>query len=187
MSRTNMWGAYTVTGKKVCSMPATLSAVVAAVLVSGTAGGYTVDAEGRFAPPAAFIPSAAVTYDQSYVPAAASIRVRQHTAVGGATTVDLRITGVRPHHSFGAYVHERPCGARPADAGARYENQPGGAEGDAVRLDLTTDAQGAGTASDHHTWGLRRGEAASVVIQDRPGDDATRVACFTVPFGWVTE
>ncbi|MFJ4004522.1 superoxide dismutase family protein [Streptomyces sp. NPDC090023] len=168
-------------------MLATLSAVAAAVLLGGTTSGYTVDAEGRFAPPAAFIPSAAVTYDQSYVPAAASIRVRQHTGAGGVTTVDLRITGVRPHHSFGASVHQRPCGTLPADAGARYENQPGAPDDNEVQLDFTTDAQGAGAASDRHTWGLRRGEAASVVIQDRPGHgDATRVACFTVPFGWVT-
>ncbi|MEU6816877.1 superoxide dismutase family protein [Streptomyces sp. NPDC046860] len=166
-------------------MLATLSA--AAVLVGAAAGGYTVDAEGRFAPPAAFIPSAAVTYDQSYVPAAASVRVRQHTAAGGVTTVELRLTGVRPGHSFGAYVHERPCGALPADAGARYENVPGAAGDNEVRLDLTTDDRGAGAASVRHDWGLRRGEAASVVIQDRPGDGAARVACFTVPFGWVTE
>ncbi|MFF9394624.1 hypothetical protein [Streptomyces griseoluteus] len=55
-----------------------------------------------------------------------------------------------------------------------------------VRLDFTTDARGTGGATDQHTWGLRRDESASVVIQDRPGDGATRVACFTVPFGWVT-
>ncbi|WP_405556055.1 superoxide dismutase family protein [Streptomyces sp. NBC_01171] len=168
-------------------MPAILSAVTAAVLLVGTTSGYTVDAQGRFAPPAAFIPSAAVTYDQSYVPAAASIRVRQHTSAGGATTIDLRIAGVRPRHSFGASVHQRPCGTLPVDAGPRYENQPGAADDNEVRLDFTTDAQGTGGASDRHTWGLRRDEAASVVIQDRPGEGATRVACFTVPFGWVTE
>ncbi|MFF7964224.1 superoxide dismutase family protein [Streptomyces sp. NPDC007903] len=168
-------------------MLATLSAVTAAVLLGGTTSGYTVDAQGRFAPPAAFIPSAAVTYDQSHVPAAASVRVRQHTGAGGATTIDLRITGVRPRHSFGASVHRRPCGSLPADAGPRYENQPGPADDNEVRLDFTTDARGTGSASDRHTWGLRRDEAASVVIQDRPGEDATRVACFTVPFGWVTE
>ncbi|MEW2319426.1 superoxide dismutase family protein [Streptomyces bauhiniae] len=168
-------------------MPAILSAVTAALLLGGTTSGYTVDAEGRFAPPAAFIPSAAVTYDQSYVPAAASIRVRQHTGTGGATRIDLRITGARPHHSFGAAVHQHPCGTLPADAGSRYQNQPGAADDNEVRLDFTTDAQGRGAASDQHTWGLRRGEAASVVIQDRPGDGTTRVACFTVPFGWVTE
>ncbi|WP_030808044.1 hypothetical protein [Streptomyces sp. NRRL F-2799] len=168
-------------------MLATLSAMTAALLLGGTTSGYTVDAEGRFAPPAAFIPSAAVTYDQSYVPAAASIRVRQHTNAGGATTIDLRITGVRPRHSFGASVHQHPCGTLPADAGPRYQNQPGAADDNGVRLDFTTDAQGAAAASDRHSWGLRRDEAASVVIQDRPGDGATRVACFTVPFGWVTE
>ncbi|MER8014450.1 superoxide dismutase family protein [Streptomyces griseoluteus] len=167
-------------------MLATLSAVTAALLLGGTTSGYTVDAEGRFAPPAAFVPSAAVTYDQSSVPAAASIRVRQHTSAGGATRIDLRITGARPHHSFGASVHQHPCGTLPADAGPRYQNQPGATDGDVVRLDFTTDDQGTAAASDQHTWGLRRDEAASVVIQDRPGDDATRVACFTVPFGWVT-
>ncbi|WP_330457604.1 superoxide dismutase family protein [Streptomyces sp. NBC_00820] len=160
---------------------------------AGTAAtdGYTVAAEGRFAPPTAFIPSAAVTYDQKLVPAASWIRVRQRTGPGGVTTVDLSVTGFRPGQSYGAYVHQRPCGASPADAGGRYQNRPGADTAQAgpdneVRLDFTADAKGAGRADVRHDWGFRQGEAASVVIQDRPGAEGVRVACFTVPFGWVT-
>ncbi|MET7284762.1 superoxide dismutase family protein [Streptomyces sp. NPDC005573] len=151
--------------------------------------GYTVDAEGRFAPPTAFIPSAAVTYDQALVPAASWIRVRQHTGPGGATSVDLEVTGFRPGQAYGASVHQQPCGGPAAGTGgARYQDRPGadGDPGNEVQLDFTADARGEGRAGVRHSWGFRRGEAASVVIEDRPGTGGARVACFTVPFGWVT-
>ncbi|MEU4152584.1 superoxide dismutase family protein [Streptomyces sp. NPDC026659] len=165
------------------------AAVVVLAAAPAVADGYTVDAEGRFAPPTAFVPSAAVTYDQALVPAAGTIRVRQLAGPGAATTVELRVSGLKPGRTYGAYVHQRACGSTGADAGERYRNDAaaGSTAANEVRLGFNTDARGAGAASVRHGWGFRRGEAASVVIQDRPGTvGVRRVACFTVPFGWVT-
>lgn len=171
-------------------------AVVAAVLASGTGGagvgapdGYWMRTDARFAPPAAFVPSAAVTYDMRLVPAAAWIQVSQHTTESGATTVRLRVTGVRPGHAYGVRVHRKPCGADPAAAGPPYRHEPSTDPADdtadnEVRLDFTADGRGAGEASARHAWGFRQGEASSVVIHDAPGAHGARAACFTVPFGW---
>ncbi|WP_200302303.1 superoxide dismutase family protein [Streptomyces adelaidensis] len=160
---------------------------------TGSPDGYWMRTDARFAPPMALVPSAAVTYDMELVPAAGWIEVRQHTAAGGATAVGLRVTGLRPGHAYGAHVHQKPCGAAPGDAGGHYQHRPAhdpahtadavSAENE-VWLDFTADAAGAGKAGARHTWGFRMGEAASVVLHDRPGNSGARVACFTVPFGW---
>jgi Cu-Zn family superoxide dismutase len=158
--------------------------------------GFSMRTDARFAPPSAFVPSAAVTYDQGLVPAAAWIQVDQRTTESGATTVTLRVRGFSPGHAYGAHVHQRPCAADPAAAGGRYQHVPGTGMGagagrkrldadNEVRLDFATDARGTGGARAQHGWGFRRGEAASVVIYDVPHTDGTPVACFTVPFGWI--
>lgn len=36
-----------------------------------------------------------------------------------------------------------------------------------------------------HDWGFRQGGAGSVVLYDGAGAGGARLACFTVPFGWV--
>lgn len=152
--------------------------------------GYWMRTAARFAPPTAFVPSAAVTYDMDLVPAAAWIEVRQRTEARGATTVGLRVTGMRPGHEYGVHVHRKPCGTDPADAGGHYQHRPSADPADAatpdneVWLDFTADGSGAGKASAGHSWGFRIGEAASVVLHDRPGNSGARAACFTVPFGW---
>ncbi|MCD7439562.1 superoxide dismutase family protein [Streptomyces lincolnensis] len=175
------------------------AAVAAAVLAGGGAHdphdppdshGYRMRTDARFAPPEAFVPSAAVTYDRELVPAGAWIEVAQRTGLGGATTVGLRTKGLRPGHSYGVHVHQKPCAADPAAAGGHYQHEPSAdphhvtAENE-VWLDFTADGHGSGTARAHHSWGFRRGEASSVVLHDEPGSKGARVACFTVPFGWV--
>ncbi|MET9381538.1 superoxide dismutase family protein [Streptomyces sp. NPDC002928] len=173
----------------VCAV-AVAAGLLAAVPGAGDAGDYWMRAEARFAPPTAFIRSAAVTYEPDLVPAASWIRVSQRTVPSGATTVELRVSGVRPGHEFGVQVHRRPCGADPAAAGGRYQHVPGGgadhvSAANEVWLDFTANGRGAGLASVRHDWGFRQGEASSVVIQDAPGAGGVPVACFTVPFGWV--
>ncbi|MEU0737845.1 superoxide dismutase family protein [Streptomyces sp. NPDC006134] len=166
-------------------------AVAAAVLASGAADGgtrdHTVRVDGRFAPPAGGTAPAAVTYDEKLVPAGSRIEVRQHVAGNGATTVELRVTGMKPGHTYGVHVHRAPCGADPAAAGGHYQHRPSTDPADAnpeneVWLDFTADARGAGRASARHDWGFRRGEASSVILHDEPGNAGTRAACFTVPF-----
>ncbi|WP_282699613.1 superoxide dismutase family protein [Streptomyces sp. CC219B] len=170
---------------------ALVAAVLAAGADNGGTGGYSMRTDARFAPPGAFVPSAAVTYDMELVPAASWIEVRQHMApVGGATTVGLRVTGMKPGHAYGVHVHTHPCGADPAAAGGHYQHVVS-SHADHVNpenevwLDFTADEHGAGAARARHGWGFRQGEAASVVLHDEPGGKGTRVGCFTVPFGWV--
>lgn len=151
----------------------------------------------RFSPPMAFVPSLALTYDTSLVPAGARIEVEQRSDGGQGTTVLLRVSGVRAGHAFGTRVHTKACGADPAAAGGPYRHliDPLRSPADPtyvdaqneVWLDFTADAQGAGAAQAHHTWGFRSGQAGSVVILDRPGAGGVPVACFTVPFGAVSE
>ena len=160
-------------------------------------GGSSVDLRvvARFSPPTALLPSLALTYRTALVPAGARIEVEQHSTRRGST-VQLRVTGVRAGHGFGAHVHRAPCGADPAAAGGHYQHrvdpvQPSTDPAYAnprneVWLDFTADAHGEGAARAHHTWGFRSGEAGSVVLHDAPGTAGARVACFTVPFGPVS-
>ncbi|MEV5876765.1 superoxide dismutase family protein [Streptomyces sp. NPDC052101] len=171
-------------------------ALAAALFASGSAStpGLSVEALGQFVPPAAFASSHAyasshaVTYNQSLVPEGAWIRVRQHTERSGATTVLMRVVGVKPGHAFGVHVHQKACGADPAAAGSHYQDKVG-MDADHVNaqnevwLDFQSDSRGSGTATAQHEWTFRKGEAASVVIHSEPGTKGSRVACFTVPFG----
>lgn len=162
------------------------SAAVGAV--SGAAAGsgsYWVESEATFSPPTAFLPSPAMTYDTKLVPAGASVKVTQ-SGSGDRMTVRLDVEGLAHGHAFGAHVHESACGADPEAAGGHYQHvadpEKANAENE-VWLDFTTDAEGAGKAVVHKDWGLRDGEAGSIVIHDAPGNAGKRVACFTVPFG----
>ncbi|MFJ6660190.1 superoxide dismutase family protein [Streptomyces sp. NPDC091377] len=151
--------------------------------------GYVMRTDARFAPPAALVPSAAVTYDETFVPAGAWIEVGQSTAPDGATSVRLKVRGVKPGHSFGVHVHQKPCAADPAAAGGHYQHvkstDPHQANPDnEVWLDFTAGPTGSGDASARHDWGFRRGEASSVVLHAEPGNHGSRVGCFTIPFGW---
>ncbi|WJY50220.1 superoxide dismutase family protein [Streptomyces chengbuensis] len=146
--------------------------------------GVALRAYGRFAPPGSFVPSTALTYDRTLVPAGAWIVVEQSTERSG-TVVRARVGGVKAGHAFGAHVHTAPCDADPAGAGPHYQHRPApGAEpANELWLDFTTDAAGEGNAETRHDWGLRRGGAQSVVLHAEQGGAGTRVACFTVPFG----
>ncbi|MFE7072467.1 superoxide dismutase family protein [Streptomyces sp. NPDC057620] len=157
---------------------------------SDSAPGYRMRTDARFAPPGAFVPSAAVTYDGTgLVPPAAWIEVSQRSEERGRTTVALRVTGLKAGHAYGVHVHRDPCGAEPAAAGGHYQHRPSTDPAAAnpeneVWLDFTADDRGEGGASVRHDWNFRRGEAASVVLHAEPGGAGARLACFTVPFGW---
>ncbi|MFJ5773130.1 superoxide dismutase family protein [Streptomyces sp. NPDC093094] len=180
--RTALWAA---------AAAATLLAPAGSAGASGIrADGYRMSTQARFAPPAAFVPSAAITYDMDLVPAAARIEVAQETEPLGATTVRLAVEGLEPGRAYGAYVHREPCGPGPAAAGGRYRHVPGTGEdhvhaGNEVWLNFTPGGDGAAAATARHGWGFRRGEASSVVLYDGTGGAAAPVGCFTVPFGWV--
>ncbi|MFF1381450.1 superoxide dismutase family protein [Streptomyces sp. NPDC058308] len=171
-------------------------AVAAAVLAAGGGapsgtGHPEVRTEARFAPPSAFVPSPAVTYDMGLVPAASWIAVEQRDEKGG-TVVTLRVRGMKPGHAYGVHVHQKPCGTVPEAAGGHYQHRVDPVQpskdpayvnpANEVWLDFTARADGSGEAGARHRWGFRPGEAASVVLHDVPGGAGERAACFTVPF-----
>ncbi|MFD9973473.1 superoxide dismutase family protein [Streptomyces sp. NPDC059017] len=146
--------------------------------------GVALRAYGRFAPPGSFVPSTALTYDRTLVPAGAWIVVEQSTERSG-TVVRARVGGLKAGHAFGAHVHTAPCDADPAGAGPHYQHRsaPGADPANELWLDFATDAAGEGNAETRHEWGLRRSGAQSVVLHAEQGGAGARVACFTVPFG----
>ncbi|GHD98313.1 superoxide dismutase family protein [Streptomyces alanosinicus] len=166
-------------------------ALAAALFATGSAtapGVSSLETVGEFAPPNASVSSKAVTYNQSLVPSGTWIRVRQQTQRNGATTVQVRVTGIKAGHLFGVHVHQKACGADPAAAGSHYQDKAGTDSthvnaANEVWLDFKSDSHGGGMATAQHTWTFRKGEASSVVIHSEPGMKGSRVACFTVPFG----
>ncbi|MFF1698968.1 superoxide dismutase family protein [Streptomyces sp. NPDC058257] len=180
----------------VAGMLAGTLAVAVFAAGGGVAGGdeapcYRQRVGARFAPPTAFIPSSAITYDQKLVPAGSSIEVEQRGGPGDMA-VTVRVKGLKPGHAYGAHVHQKPCGADPAAAGGHYQHredpvQPSKDPAYAnpeneVWLDFTANPDGSGGASARHGWEFRAGGAGSVVLHREQGGAGDRVACFTVPF-----
>lgn len=143
---------------------------------------------------------AAVTYDEELVPAGAGATVTSQEA-DGSTTVTLEVTGLLPDRAYGAHAHVNGCGAAGSDAGPHYQldQDPVSPSVDPafanpsneIWLDLTTDAEGTGTATATVDWVApadRRPE--SVIIHEMqtatgPGEAGTagdRPACITVDF-----
>jgi Cu-Zn family superoxide dismutase len=116
------------------------------------------------------------------------------------TTVRLSATGLLPSRAYGAHLHSKPCAADPDAAGPHYQHRtdpekpsvdPSFANpGNEVWLDLTTDPQGAGSATAAQRWAFdeltpprslvlhaeRTRTAAGVA-----GTAGERVACLTLP------
>jgi Cu-Zn family superoxide dismutase len=137
--------------------------------------------EARFAPPTAFVPSAALTYDHGLVPPAAYVEVEQRGTRAGQSVV-LTLRGLVPGRAYDAHVHRQPCGADPEASGGHYQHVPDPGHADAaneVWLDFTTDRAGNGHAVARKPWAFRAGEANSVVLHDPAG---RRIGCVTVPF-----
>ncbi|KOV71103.1 superoxide dismutase family protein [Streptomyces sp. MMG1121] len=152
----------------------------------GSTDVFSRNTDGVFAP-AGIAASQAVTYDQNLVPTGSSIHVRQRTEAGGATTVELRVAGVKAGHAYGVHIHQKACGANPKDAGMHYQNEPGMDaahvnDKNEVWLDFKADADGNASVKAQHSWAFRKGEAGSVVIHSVQGTKGSRAACFTVPF-----
>jgi len=139
----------------------------------------------------------------TYNPALAPTNARETVLLDSdddSTTVELRVDGLVPGRRYGAHVHTKPCGPKPADAGPHYQNQQ-----DPVTpstdpkyanprnefwLDFVTDAKGAATSKSTVDWEVRPGGANAVVIHQRhtathPGEAGVagdRLACITVKF-----
>ncbi|MET0188639.1 MAG: superoxide dismutase [Pseudonocardia sediminis] len=142
----------------------------------------------------------AVTYDPAKVPAGSGATVKTGSA-DGRTTTTLTVRGLLPNTTYGAHAHVNPCGSTGDAAGAHYQfNQdpvkpsvdPAFANPqNEIWLDLTTDAQGNGTATSTNEWVFpadRRAqsviihEMATMTAPGKAGTAGKRPACMTVPF-----
>jgi superoxide dismutase, Cu-Zn family len=157
-------------------------------------------ASAAFAAPAASgAQPTAITYNSELLPAGAKVTVASR-AKGGQTQVNLTVAGLQANRMYGAHVHTKQCGAKPADSGPHYQNNPDPVQpsvdpafanaSNEVWLDFTTDAKGEATASATMTWNFRTGQANAVVIhaahtsteQGKAGTAGDRLACVTAAF-----
>ncbi|TCK27044.1 superoxide dismutase family protein [Pseudonocardia endophytica] len=142
----------------------------------------------------------AFTYDTARVPVGAKATVDASSG-DGSTTTTLTVSGLNPNAMYGAHAHAKPCGATGDAAGPHFQMRqdpvtpsvdPAYANpSNEIWLDLTTDAQGAGTATSTVPWTFpddRR--ARSVIIHEMPtktepgkaGTAGARPACVDVGF-----
>ncbi|MFH8981688.1 superoxide dismutase family protein [Streptomyces varsoviensis] len=188
-------------------MPFVATTLTAAMVLGPTAALWpaagvhstTVTVDEHFGP-ASQAPYTAVTHDPAAVPVGARVVVTERRHEGGGTTVALRLEGVQKNRTFGAHVHSKPCGAKPADSGPHYQDvldpkQPStdpkyANPRNEVWLDLTTDEDGDGRSRAAQRWHFRYGEARSVVVHEHKtetepghaGMAGARLACVNVPF-----
>jgi Cu-Zn family superoxide dismutase len=141
----------------------------------------------------------AVTYKGSQVPVGATAKVTI-SVIDSKTQVSLHVDGLQPKRPYGAHVHNKICGAKPADAGSHYQNtkdpkQPStnpefANANNEVWLDFTTDDKGAADVSAAVPWMFRSGAQGphSVVIHathtmttsGHAGTAGARLACITI-------
>lgn len=159
-------------------------------------GSRTTEVTGTFASGS----GPAFTYDPARVPVGARATVRAESG-DASTRTTLTVGGLNPNSTYGAHAHAKPCGPNGDAAGPHFQRtqdpvtpsvDPAYANPtNEIWLDLTTDAQGAGTATSTVPWGFppdRR--AMSVIIHEKatmtePGKAGTagaRPACIDVRF-----
>lgn len=175
------------------------SAESGAAIPSATAASVPLAAAKFVLPAGSGVQVGAVTYDNSLIPSGASASVTS-TTTDGKTTVIFQVQGLAPGHEFGAHVHTKACGAKPADSGPHYQNRKdpvspsvdpafANAENE-VWLDFATDEHGAASASATVSWTFRHRQANAVVIHAshtsvEPGKAGTagdRLACLNASF-----
>ncbi|WP_214404156.1 superoxide dismutase family protein [Pseudonocardia lacus] len=144
-------------------------------------------------------PEVAITYSEDLVRVGARGAVSAHADEGG-TTVRLAVRGLLPDRVYGAHAHALPCGADGDAAGPHFQHEPDPGQPSTdprfanpeneVWLDLTTDANGAGSVETVVPWQFTDRRARSVVIHAEPtrtgpgeaGTAGQRVACVSVDF-----
>lgn len=173
------------------------SMAVAAPLGGLTGQGVTVDEP--FQAPGGPTTHQAVTFDRQAIPVGGTVRVTERSGQDG-TRIELRIHGAQANRTFGAHVHQKPCGSAPDDSGPHYQDVKDPAQPskdpayanprNEVWLDFKTDGHGDGASASTVTWRFRSGEARSVVIHEHAtetgsgtaGMAGARLACLNVPF-----
>jgi hypothetical protein len=105
--------------------------------------------------------------------------------VAQSTDVWVSAWGLPNGTTYPAHVHALPC-APPDKGGGHYQNVAGGPadETNEVHLSLASDQGGTAFAEAHTTFGVRRGEAKSIVIHDGLAvvGKLPKLACVDVAF-----
>jgi len=171
-----------------------LVALAAGLSACGSGG---VEQTGTLAAPGQA--DGAYTYDEALAPIGAEMTVNSTPAEGG-TMVELTVSGFEPNREYGAHTHVNPCGETGDAAGAHFQNEqdpvkpsvdPAFANpANEIWLDLTTDAEGAGSATAEVRFAFAERAPGSVVVHEMgtktgPGEAGTaggRLACLTVAF-----
>ena len=103
----------------------------------------------------------------------------------GKSHVTLAVSGVEAAagQTFGAHVHQLPCGAAGAAAGGHYlhAGATGSLEEREVWLDVTVNESGNATTHTTRPWSVDRSTPRSVIIHALPtaadGTAGARLAC----------
>lgn len=134
-------------------------------------------------------------YDTKVVPAGANGSVTSWSKEENKYTLTLlTVEGMLPSHKYDAFLTDKPCGAKPTDAGGhfQYEQDPvqpskdpkyANAENE-VWLAFTADAKGATHSHSHNKWLYGDRLPQSAVILDGakadPNAAAVPAACITL-------
>jgi superoxide dismutase, Cu-Zn family len=148
---------------------------------------------------------ALTSYNATYVPPGATAKVRAVYNGSGSTVVTLHVWGLAPNRAYGAHAHRFACSpTNPLAAGGHFQYrvdpvQPSTDPAYAnprneVWLDLTTDADGNGSAQTVVRWqppNASGARPASVILHDHhtatgpagsAGAAGPRYGCLTVAF-----
>ncbi|MGP3960128.1 superoxide dismutase family protein [Nonomuraea sp. 3N208] len=145
----------------------------------------TLSAAGDFTPS----DTDAIVYGRKLAPKGAQASVTAESS-DGQTRTSLVVEGFLPNHTYGAHLHNKPCGQKPDDSGPHYQHQPGRIDPvSEVWLTVATDGAGAGRSTARNAWALDAARLPrSLVIHAKPtvtsgpkaGQAGDRVACLTL-------
>lgn len=160
-------------------MHMTKRAMAATIVVAGMVGtaGVALGASSRSTGPD-------YTYGATgeFSGATAEVHVVTTGDGGSMITLHVRDADAVAGRTFGAHVHQSPCGAEGSAAGGHYQHAPtGDLEGREVWLDFTVNPTGNGHASARRPWSVDQSAPRSVIIHADPtapnGAAGARLAC----------
>ncbi|MCC9178998.1 hypothetical protein [Arthrobacter sp. zg-Y750] len=148
---------------------------------SGTPAASPTDGlnEGTFGP---YCENAvAISYNAGLIPDDAEGIVTV-TETNADTTVELTAQGFSPDMTFTAQLHERTCGADPADAGGLVQNPQDSTGGNGLAVDFTTDSSGNATATGTVPWVLpgSSGGHSLLIFEAGGSENGEAAGCLTL-------
>jgi Cu/Zn superoxide dismutase len=160
-------------------MHMTKRALAATIVVAATVGtaGVALGSSSRSSGPE-------YTYGTTgeFTDATAEVHVVTTGDGGSIITLHVRNADAVAGRTFGAHVHQSPCGTEGSAAGGHYQHGPSGdLEGREVWLDFTVNGAGNGHAEARRPWAVDQSTPRSVIIHAAPtasdGAAGARLAC----------